>query len=93
MTLQLPTLLALLGAALSLFSIKLLAHELTQRLPLPVPAMPDGWILAALLVLTCVSALMGSAWPAAMAARAPIEPALRQGGARRKTRRRHDVTW
>jgi len=80
---------ALLGGGLAISSVKLLAHELTQRLPLPVPAMPDGGILAALLALTFVSALMGCAWPAAMAARAPIEPALRQGGAHAGTGRKH----
>jgi predicted permease len=80
---------ALLGAGLAISSVRLLGHELTQRLPLPVPAMPDAWILAALLALTFVSAIMASAWPAWMAARSPIEPALRQGGAQAGTGRRH----
>ncbi len=80
---------ALLGAGLAISSVRLLAHELTQRLPLPVPAMPDGWILGVLLALTVVSALIASAWPAWMAARNPIEPALRQGGAQTGTGRKH----
>src|SRR5207247_1774928 len=80
---------ALLGAGLASSSVRLLAHELTQRLPLPVPAMPDGWILGVLLALTVVSALIASAWPAWMAARNPIEPALRQGGAQTGTGRKH----
>jgi predicted permease len=80
---------ALLGAGLAISSVRLLAHELTQRLPLPVPAMPDGWILGVLLALTVVSALIASAWPAWMAARNPIEPLLRQGGAQTGTGRKH----
>jgi predicted permease len=80
---------AVAGVGLAISSVKLLAHELTQRLPLPVPAMPDGWILAALLGLTFLSALMASAWPAWMAARNPIEPALRQGGMQAGTGRNH----
>ncbi len=71
---------ALLGTGLALGSVKLLAHELSQRLPLPVPATPDGRILLALLGMTVISALMSTAWPALLALRAPIEPALRQGG-------------
>ena len=80
---------AVLGAGLAVSSVKLLAHELTQRLPLPVPAMPDVRILAVLLALTFVSAIMASAWPAWMAAHHPIEPALRQGGAQTGTGRKH----
>jgi predicted permease len=77
------------GVGLAVSSVKLLGHELTQRLPLPAPAMPDGRILAALLGLTFLSALMASAWPAWMAARNPIEPALRQGGMQAGTGRKH----
>ena len=67
-----------LGIALAIVSIKLMAHEIAVRLPLPVSSTPDGWILALLVGLTLVSALLAAAWPAWMAAHAPIEPALRQ---------------
>jgi predicted permease len=80
---------ATLGAALAFTSVKLLAHELTQQLPLRVPAVPNAGILAALLALTVISALMSTAWPALMSVRAPIEPALRQGGLQAGTGRRH----
>jgi predicted permease len=69
-----------LGIALALGSVRLLAHELGQTLPVPVPAAPDGWTLFTLLSMTMVSALLATAWPALLAARAPIEPALKQGG-------------
>ena len=69
-----------LGMALALGSVRLLAHELGQTLPVPVPAAPDGWTLFTLLSMTMVSALLATAWPALLAARAPIEPALKQGG-------------
>jgi predicted permease len=69
-----------LGIALALGSVRLLAHELGQTLPVPVPAAPDGWTLFTMLSMTMVSALLATAWPALLAARAPIEPALKQGG-------------
>ncbi len=80
---------AALGAAIAFTSVKLLAHELTQQLPLRIPAAPNAWILAALLALTITSAVMSTAWPALMSVRAPIEPALRSGGMQAGTGRRH----
>lgn len=79
----------LLGAGLAITSVRLLGHELSQRLPLPVPATPDASILLALLGLAMLSALLSSAWPAWSAACAPIEPALRQGGLQTGVGRRH----
>jgi predicted permease len=76
-----------LGAGLGFGSVRLLARELTQRLPLPVPAAPDFWILSTLLGLSVASALISTAWPAAIAVRAPIEPALRDGGLQSGTSR------
>ena len=78
-----------LGIALALGSVKLLAHELSQTLPVPVPASPDGWIVLALVTMTIVSALLATAWPALLAVRAPIEPALKQGGLQSGVARRH----
>ncbi len=69
-----------LGIGLALVSVRLLAHELSQTLPVPVPAAPDGWMLLTLLSMTMVSALLATAWPALLAVRVPIEPALKQGG-------------
>jgi predicted permease len=69
-----------LGIALALGSVTLLAHELRQTLPVLVPATPDRWMLLTLLSMTIVSALLSTAWPAFLAVRAPIEPALKQGG-------------
>jgi predicted permease len=80
----------LVGIGLAVSSVKILARELAQRLPLPAPAMPDGWILAALLGLTVVSALLSTAWPAWLAVRAPIEPGLKQGGQQTGAGRRHN---
>lgn len=79
-----------LGIGLALGLVKLLAHELTQTLPQPAPATADGRILLALVAMTAVSALLSAAWPALLAARAPIEPALRQGGVQAGTGRRHN---
>lgn len=71
---------AVLGSALALLAVKLFAHEIKHNLPFPVPLAPDGRMVAALLGLTVISALISTAWPALLAAHAPIEPALRQGG-------------
>jgi predicted permease len=71
---------ALLGFALALGSVKMLAHELSQHLPVAAPARPDASILLVLLGLTVFSAMLSTAWPTLLAVRAPIEPALRHGG-------------
>jgi len=65
-----------------------LGHELHANLPLPVPARPDTGILVSLIGMTVLSALVSTAWPALMAARTPIEPALRQGGMQAGTGRK-----
>ncbi len=71
---------ALLGFALALGSVKMLAHELSQHLRVAAPARPDASILLVLLGLTVFSAMLSTAWPTLLAVRAPIEPALRHGG-------------
>jgi predicted permease len=78
-----------LGIGLAAASVKALGHEIHSSLPLPVPARPDAWILLALLGLTVASALLSTAWPALVAARAPLEPALKQGGLQTGQSRRH----
>src|SRR5271165_508472 len=71
---------ALAGGALALVVAKLFAYSIQHQLKYQVPAAPDGRIVLALLGLTVVSALMSSAGTAFLAARSPIEPALKQGG-------------
>jgi predicted permease len=71
---------ALLGFALALGLVKLLAHELSRQLPVATPAKPDASILLILLGLTVFSAMLSTAWPTFLAVRAPIEPALKCGG-------------
>ncbi|MGA7885653.1 MAG: ABC transporter permease [Acidobacteriaceae bacterium] len=87
--LALSTAAGALGIGLATASVKLLAHEISMRLPLPVPARPDTWILLALVGLTVASALVSTAWPALVTARAPLEPALKQGGLQTGQSRRH----
>lgn len=71
---------AVIGMGLALLAVKLFAHGMKQHLPFPVALVPDWRLIAALICLTLVTALLSSIWPAWMAARAPIEPALKQGG-------------
>jgi predicted permease len=80
---------ALLGLAGALVSVKLLAHELSQHLPVAASARPNTTILLVLLALTVVSATLSTAWPTLLAVHAPIEPALKQGGAHTGAGRRH----
>jgi predicted permease len=80
---------SLLGLSLSIASVKLLARQLKDHLPLGAPPlMPDSWILLALLAMTALTAALATLWPAWMSARAPIEPLLRQGGVQSGTGRR-----
>lgn len=68
------------GVGLAMGSVSLLAHELNQVLPVPAPATPDAWILLALAGLTVLTTLVATAWPALLAARTSVGPALKQGG-------------
>lgn len=78
---------AIAGTGLALLAVKLFAHGMEHRLPFPVPATVDWRVIAALLALTVISAVVSSVWPAWMAARSPIEPALKQGGQQSGTTR------
>lgn len=72
---------SLLGLSMAIASVKLLARQLKDRLPLGAPSlMPDKWILLMLLAITILTAVVAMLWPAWRTACAPIEPALRQGG-------------
>src|SRR6185437_13157060 len=83
---------AALGIGLATAAVKVLGHEIAPRLPLPVPARPDEWIVAALVGMTAISALVSAAWPAWIASRAPVERALKQGGQQTGHSRQHNRT-
>ena len=80
---------ALVGSALALGSIKLLAHELSQYLPVASPAKPNGSVLLGLLVLTVVSGILSAIWPTISAVRTPVESALKSGGMQTGLSRQH----
>lgn len=71
---------SLLGVCMAMVAIRIFHHALKQTLPFAIPAWPSVSVLAALALLTIVSAIVSSAWPAFLAARQPIEPVLKQGG-------------
>jgi predicted permease len=71
---------SLLGVCMAMVAVRLFHHALKQHLPFEVPVWPSMSVLAALALLTIVSAIVSSAWPAFLAARQPIEPVLKQGG-------------
>ncbi len=70
---------SLAGLALALLTLRLFQHALVTQFDIHQSMSPSPSVLAALLGLTIVSSLVSSLWPAIGAARASIEPALRQG--------------
>ncbi len=71
---------AVAGMGLAVLAVKLFAEGIKHHLPFPVAVVPDWRVMTVLLSMTVVSALISSIWPAWISARAPIEPALKQGG-------------
>ncbi len=84
----LSSLAVLAGVGLAMGSVKFLAHELSQTLPVPAPATPDDWILLALVGLTVLTTLVATAGPALLAVRTSVGPALKQGGMQTGSSRR-----
>jgi len=78
---------SLLGLGLALLTVRLFEHALTTQFNIHVTLTPSASVILILLGLTLVSALLASIWPAIGAARASIEPALRQGSAQGGTGR------
>ena len=70
---------SLLGFGLAILTFKLFEHGLTTQFNLHTKLTPNLSVIGLLFGLTVVSALLSSVWPAVIAARASIEPALRQG--------------
>jgi predicted permease len=78
---------SLLGSLLALGAITLFEKQIPSHLRLEVSASANGTILLALVGLTLLSTVFSSLWPSFLAARMPIEPALRQGGQQSGTNR------
>ena len=83
---------SLLGLGLAVLTLKLFEHALTTQFNIHTRLTPNLLVIAALLGLTAVSALLSSVWPAIGAARASIEPALRQAGGQSQAARIHHRT-
>ena len=81
---------AVLGTGLALLAVKLTGSVAPIHLNVDFSTAVDWRILAALCGLTLLTAMLASAWPALMAAWAPIEPALKQGGQQTGSGRRHN---
>lgn len=71
---------SLLGVGMAVVAVRLFRHALVEHIQFEIPAWPGVSVLAALALLTIVSAIVSSAWPAFLAARQPIEPVLKQSG-------------
>jgi predicted permease len=82
---------ALLGICLADAGIRVAKSAAPRTLGLDLSAHMDVTILAGLCALTLLSVLVSTAWPAAIAVRAPIEPALKQGGLQAGTGRRQHI--
>jgi predicted permease len=70
---------SLLGIGLSVLTLKGFAYALMSQFHLQTSMIPNLRVMVALIGLTIASALISCLWPAILAARAAIEPALRQG--------------
>ena len=88
--LVLSTAAAVLGIGLALGAVRLTESVRPIHLDLDLSAHVNPTILGALCGLTLLTAVLASAWPALMAAWAPIEPALKQGGQQTGSGRRHN---
>ncbi|HVT99305.1 MAG TPA: ABC transporter permease, partial [Acidobacteriaceae bacterium] len=71
---------AVLGTGLALLAVRFTRSVAPVHLNVDFSTQVDWRILAGLCGLTLLTAVLASAWPALMAAWAPIEPALKQGG-------------
>lgn len=81
---------SVIGLGLALLAIKVFAYGIKRHVPMVVPVIPNISIVFVVMGLTVVSALVSSIWPAWIAAHAPVEPALRQGGLQSGSARRHN---
>ncbi|HEY2466482.1 MAG TPA: FtsX-like permease family protein, partial [Terracidiphilus sp.] len=79
---------SLAGIGLAMLTLRMFEHGLKTQFHIFTTLTPNLRVLGVLLVLTMMSALVSSAWPAMSAARAAIEPALRQGATQSGTGRR-----
>jgi predicted permease len=70
----------LLGILLAMAAIRFSRSAIPVRLHVDLSYHVNGTVLATLCGITLLSGLLSSAWPAFLAARAPIEPSLRRGG-------------
>ena len=78
-----------LGMGLAMVMLKLFEHGLTTQFHIHEKMVANATVIGLLVGLTVVSALLCSMWPAIAAARASIEPALRQGGTQTNTSSLH----
>ncbi|HEX3941631.1 MAG TPA: ABC transporter permease [Acidobacteriaceae bacterium] len=85
--LVLSTAAALAGIGLAIASVRLAEKVRPIHLNVDLSTHLNIAILAMLCLLTLLSGLLSSLWPAWMAARSPMEPALKQGGPRSGTGR------
>ena len=69
-----------LGLGLATLMIKFFEHGLTSQFHIHEKLTANTSVIGMLVALTVVSALLCSIWPAIVAAKAPIESGLRQGG-------------
>ena len=70
----------LLGTVMALLAVRLSRGVVPVHLKLDLSTQVNFTILAVLCGLTLLTAVVSSTWPAFLAVRAPIEPALKQGG-------------
>lgn len=80
---------SVLGIVLVFAALRLFERQLTNQFGFHVGMAPNFTLVSCLLGLTVLSAVISSVWPAMVAAKTSIEPALRQGGVRSGERHQH----
>jgi predicted permease len=78
---------SVMGIGLAMLTLRMFEHGLKAQFRIYTTLTPNLRVLIVLLLMTVISAVASSVWPAVTAARAPIEPALRQGGVQSGTGR------
>jgi predicted permease len=71
----------LLGLGLVYMSLKIFGSQVATQLNVHIGLQPNRSLIQGLVVFTIASAAISSVWPALVASRTSVEPALREGGA------------
>ena len=79
---------ALLGLLLAVIALQLFGHELITQFSMSANMLPDAAVVGLLLLLTVVTGLFSTIWPALSTVKESYATALRQGGTQSSTNKK-----